>query len=152
MKTIKLITLLALVMAVSSCDQELTYNYLVQHPNVLAKKIEECQSASNLNKAPSSQCKIVYYAATNFMSAQEEAAADPEKLGQKMIDIENEYATLLTNVNTAKTKLADLQNKKADDKDIQQARMDLDKLQSQTQEKLDEMKFLLAVIGRNSPE
>lgn len=141
-----------MALGLTACNEQPGYNYLVQHPIVLKQKIDECQSAANQNQPQSSECEIVFYAAANFISVQDEAMTHPEQLGQRVLDVESLYVKDKMVFLTAKQVLDGLQGRNAPDKDIQTAKYNLTKAQKDYEDKDQEMRFLLAVIGLNSPE
>src|SRR5580658_8859715 len=141
MKYIKLFITAALIILISSCHEELSYNYLIQHPDVLKSKLDDCQSAANLHKQLTPQCELVFYATANFMSVYEEAGNDPEKLGQQVLDAEGECVKAKSAYQTAQQTLDDLTKGNAAASEIQTAKDNLEKTKKAYEDKNQEIRF-----------
>lgn len=136
----------------TGCNNEMSYNYLMQHPQVLRHEVTDCQSAEAKTQREISQCEIVMYAAANFNALVDEQQSDPEKFGQRIMDAEVAYIKLKADVTLAQESVATLKAKNASGKDLQTAQAALDKAQKDMKSKKEELKTLLAVMGINTPE
>ncbi len=63
----------------SGCKQTLSYDYLMQHPEILQKEYEQCRSQA------AAQCDEVVRAAEDFRSLIEQYNEDPESMGLQIM-------------------------------------------------------------------
>ena len=74
-----------------ACQQHpVTYDYLMQHPDVLQTEAENCNNASDTQKS----CADVKKAARDFMDLVNARAREPEKFGQQILALQNEIGQL----------------------------------------------------------
>ena len=112
-------------------QQQSTYDYYMVHPKELKKEYTQCQTS----KAP--HCEEVARAADDFSKLLEEESNDPEALGQRIIQMQQELNTLAENYSEAQ--------KTGDPKQIQFT----EEAYRDAKKKLD---ILYAVVGMRSPE
>ena len=80
---------IALIMVfLTGCQQQNTYDYYMLHPKELKKEYTRCQTV----KAP--HCEAVTRAADDFTELLEDESNDPEAFGQKIIQLQSELSTL----------------------------------------------------------
>lgn len=66
----------------TGCHQlPLTYEFLMQHPDIINKEFTHCQ-----NESTSASCDLVQQAAKDFLLLSEERANDPLAFGKKIRD------------------------------------------------------------------
>lgn len=151
----KLIAVIFVTVFLMGCqEQQLTYSYLMQHPDIVKEKVEQCESQSFAEKSQEqiAQCKIVMNAATNLMSIMSTQQQDPEQFGQKILDAEMASAKAKQELIDAQKKLDAFKGKEAPSAELKAANEKLQQAHKNFQEKHDEVSVLLAVIGMSSPE
>jgi len=146
------ILIILLPILLTGCKENLTYPYLMQHPQVLKNAVENCQATKEKSKEEASQCEIVMNAATNLMSVMNEMQENPEQFGQRVMDAENAYVKAKNELYLAQQELADLQKKQATPAGLKAAQDKIDNAKKGYEGKREEVKVMLAVIGINSPE
>lgn len=152
-KFIKLICLAGLASLLTACDDQDNYQYLITHPAVMKKKMAACatmsKTASNIEKQ---RCEIVTNASTKFMAVVAEQQTDAEKFGVRVLMAETAYSN-------AKAKMkqleADLAAAKAapttDVAAIHKMEEDLAAAKKDSDDKRQEVRMLLAVVGVSTP-
>ncbi len=150
---LKVLLCIFLPFALIGCKDKLTYPYLMQHPLELKQAITKCQSTNEKSKEQAAQCEIVTYAAVNMMSIISEQQDNPEKFGQRIMDVESAYVKASDELHVAQQALDDFQQRKQTTAtEIKAAQGKVENAKKTYDEKREEMKILLAVIGLNSPE
>lgn len=76
------IILIVLILLLSSCEVELTEDYLIENPQSLEQAAIRCEQNDNNNL---SECEIVKKVMTDLMMLSDEQSADPEKFGEKIL-------------------------------------------------------------------
>ncbi len=128
---LKIILMICLLLAVTGCQQKDTYDYLMLHPKELKKEFVNCQTLQ------SAKCEMVMRAADDFSSLLEDENNDPEAVGQKIIQTQQQLDLLLKNYEQAK---------QSGDKDkIQLA-------DNEYQNQVKKLNILYAVVATRSPE
>lgn len=125
------IVLIMLLAAVTGCHEQNTYDYYMVHPKELKKEYTRCQTT----KGP--QCEEVSRAADDFSKLLEDESNDPEALGQRIIQMQQELNTLAENYSEAQ-KAGDSKQIQLTEEEYQDAKKKLD--------------ILYAVVGMRSPE
>lgn len=123
----------------------------MQHPNVLKKELIKCQT-DNSTQETGKQCQVVISAAQNLMQLIDEQQTDPEKFGQKIMEIQNEYVASLAALKTQQEIVNALQQKNTTSADLQTARDKLQQIQADVENKQYELNVFMGIIGLNSPE
>ena len=136
----------------SGCNENMTYEYLMENPQVLKHEVLDCQSSTEKSQREISQCEIVMYAASNFNALVTEQQSDPEKFGQRIMETETTVATIKASKIRAEQMLATLKGKKASPAEMKSAQVAVDGFTKALRDKKTELKILLAVMGLNSPE
>lgn len=72
-------TIFVCIFVLSSCQQTLSYDYLMQHPEVLQKEYEQCRAQST------AQCDEVVRAAEDFRMLTQQRAENPELMGWQIM-------------------------------------------------------------------
>lgn len=125
-------------LALSACEDKKTYSYLVQHPLVLKKAYDACQTEPQDTSAAKADCEVVMSAANYVSAIINDVQVDPERFGERILDEEanlaNKKAAALAACKESATSLSCDQAKKAYD-DLRE-----------------EVSVLLAVLGMNTPE
>jgi len=148
----KIFLVILLPTALVGCTEKITYTYLMQHPNQLKQAIVTCQAKNERTKDQASQCEMVMYAAANMLAIISQQQEEPEKFGQRLMDAEVAYVKATDELQVAQEALADLQNKKASPTDLTAATDKMDKARKTVEEKNEEIKVMLAVLGLSSPD
>lgn len=147
------ISLVIAVMVLSGCQNtNYSQDYLIQHPNLVKKEIEYCQSLLNKTPEQAKRCELVMNAAGILMALLSERQQDPEKFGRRVIDVEIGYVKAKQNYEAAQQLLNDLKNKKMSNTEIETAQVKVAETKQVYEDKRREMKTLLSVIGMSSPE
>lgn len=141
-----------LISVLMGCSEQHTYSYLMQHPAVLKNDLTDCQSSIQKTKEQAKQCEVVMNAAANVMTILNEQQQDPEKFGQRVLDMETQYEQSKSALHQAQEALENLKKNQAAAADIAAAQTKLDQQKQACDEQLQEIKIFLAVIGINSPE
>lgn len=141
------------VIALNGCKEQITYNYLMQHPKVLKEKAEACDAQSIVEKSPAqiTECKMVMEAASNMMSLINAQQEDPELFGQKILDAEIASANIHKDLTEAQKNLDKLKTNNPNLSTSNAAVEKVNKLKNDYEEKNNEVKVLLAVMGLGSP-
>jgi hypothetical protein len=72
----------------SGCHQEITYNYLMQHPSQLKKIIAKCETEAF------TYCEEAYRAAEDFTALVNDHLEAPEVFGEKIMRAQQQLAIL----------------------------------------------------------
>ena len=135
----------------TACHAELSYDYLMQHPDRLKKEAEKCEiDEKNDVKRPS--CAVVMDAANDFTVLLKAQQKDPEQFGQYIMDAETAYVKAKEERLTSQQSLEALQTKRASKEEITDAKEKLKRAKVWQQETKRRMNILLAVVGVTSPE
>lgn len=128
---VRIVLISCLLFAVTGCqEQNDTYDYFMSHPKALKKEFANCQTIE------SAKCAIVMRAADDFTQLVEEQNNDPESMGQKIMQSQQQLSVLLQEYEQAKLS--------GDEKKIQLAR-------EAYQDQSKKLKFLYAVVAMRSP-
>lgn len=150
-KITRFAAIIVLLPLLVGCKEKNTYSYYMQHPAALKKAMVECESQVERSPAQATQCEAVMAAREKMISIINEWEADPEKFGQRVIEVQEHYAALKKAVMQAKEKLKELQGKQASAAEIKIAQDNLGKARKLCSEQAHEVKELLAVLGMSSP-
>jgi hypothetical protein len=134
--TLRAYFVLGLVMlGVTGCKEPKTYAYFMQHPAQLQKATERCELRTKQTSADVSACADIKRAATDFAVLVNEQMFNPEGFGKTVLKTEQECAE-------AKKKMLQLSP----------AEKQYEIAKTLYEEKDQQTKILLAVIGTHSPE
>ncbi len=147
----KLVLSIFLSIVLVGCQEDLTYSFLMQHPNALKKAVADCQEVNN-SPEQSKQCEIVMFAAANMMSILNDQQANPEQFGQRVMDAEFACVKAKQELVAAQLALVDLQAKHASSADIKTAQDKVDQAKKTLDTQREQVKDMLAILGINSPE
>jgi hypothetical protein len=75
----------------ASCNDTLTYDYLIMHPN----ELETAYSACQIDNA--SSCEVIKQAAHDMSELIYEQASDPEKFGKSIITLQQQLQVMKKN-------------------------------------------------------
>lgn len=142
-----------LTLALSSCRQEeYTLDYLLEHPKVLEEELFFC--SSNQVKSPEqiAQCKMIFRAQEKIKIYLDAMQTDPEKFGQRILNLETTIGQLKTACEKANNVLAAIKLKHPTPAELQAAELTSSKAQEAYEEKKQELNILLMMAGLNSPE
>jgi predicted membrane protein len=145
-------TLFILISALVGCKQELTYSYLMKHPNVLKQEVAECQSIDEKSNENIKQCQITMNAAADLILIINEQQDDPEKFGQKILDSEIAAAKAKEKMYNAQQVLNRLKSENSPEAEIKAAQNELHQAREDYKQRRENVKVLLAVVSMNSPE
>lgn len=148
----KKVLVMLLPIALAGCQEKMTSTYLMQHPDELKQAITDCQAMNEKTKEQASQCETVMYAAANMLSIVNEQQENPEKFGQRIMETEGTYVKATDELREDQRALADLQAKKVSPAELTAAEDKMEKAKKAVDEKRDEVKVMLAVLGLSSPE
>lgn len=148
----KILVIIAIVSALSACNEKLTYSYLMEHPNELKQEVVRCQLMEEKTRDQAAQCETVMNAAENIAAIRDAQQQDPEKFGQKILDTEFTSVKAQEEMFAARQSLDALKIKNGSLSELKAAQDKLDQAQKVYQDKSEEVKVLLAVAGMNSPE
>lgn len=136
LKKFKYYLLVGSMLFLSSCTQNYTYSYLIQHPAVLKKELDKCEANLNFSSEERAQCGIVMEAARHVSEFINELQENPEQFGQQILNAQLSLIKLKDNIQQAKqTGL---------DEKISAAK-------KAYRDKQDDINSMLAIVGMNSP-
>lgn len=122
-KLLKLLLSLSFALLLTSCQRDMSSDYLMRHPDVLKQEIERCHANETKTREVASRCEVVMSAAERFIKLLNEQQSNPEKFGVRIMEAQAACAkSILTSTSTIDTAACH------------------------------DVKILLAVIGVNSPE
>lgn len=147
MKT-KFMLLVCVSSLLVACNEKLTYEYLVQHPQVLKREADQCQSGTTNDPA---RCRMVMNAKMNFDAMYNDRQVHPEQFGERLLSLQTELVKLKTEMQAAQAKLTTAKAS-ANPADIQAAQADFAKAEMLYVAQRNEIRMMLAVIGVDSPE
>lgn len=147
LKITKGLLVVSIMSALAGCHHELTYSYLVRHPDVLKDEANRCDE----QKDASDQCKLVMRAATDFMNALNEQQQDPERFGQKIMQAEAAFVTAKQEMKAAQAEVRSLKDQKRSEEEIAAAEQKLTAAQEAYKRHKEEMQLLLGAASVNSP-
>lgn len=152
-KFIKLMCLAGLVSILTACEDQDNYQYLITHPTVMKKKMAACATLSKMaSNVEKQRCEIVTNASTKFMAVVAEQQTDAEKFGVRVLTTETAYANAKAKVKQLEADLA--QAKAAPTADvaaIHKLEEDLAAAKKDSDDKREEVRMLLAVVGVSTP-
>ena len=150
---LKLIFTGLLVSLLAGCQsRELSYDYLMLHPDVLKQQIEQCQSSPAKSSDESHRCEIVMSAGQRFVAILNEQENDPEAFGTKIMNAQLDATKAQLADESAHQALLKLQQDHASEADLVKANLAEQTAHKTFLEKRHDVAILLAVIGVNSPE
>lgn len=140
-------------LSLSACKQgSYTYEYLIQHPNVLEKEYDRCKSLQQMTSDQEEQCQVVDRAVNIVTETISEQRNGPEKFGLRVLLTEIAVNDLQVKLDHAQEKLAALQANSAPEKAVQKATEEVEGLTQAYNDKKNEVLMLLAVMGMSTPE
>jgi hypothetical protein len=139
-----------LVVVLSGCEEKKTYLYYMQHPLVLEKAAQACQTDQKTS-SQENDCQIVFHAASKIMSLLQEQQADPEKFGERIMDNQMIYANKYQAVLQAQQTFNQVKKNHAKTTALRTAEDDLYKAKKALFNQREEVAVLLAVVGLSSP-
>ncbi|EKD69991.1 MAG: hypothetical protein ACD_46C00682G0003 [uncultured bacterium] len=128
----------------SSCQENISYSYLMQHPLIAQEELEKCKAAEHQTAEDIERCKIILDATENINSILAEQQADAEKFGQRILELQNEVTKLKTSIQALQQQLKAQQTTSL--------QTQLNQLQKTYTEKQENLNIMLAIVGMNSPE
>ncbi|MFZ2315673.1 MAG: EexN family lipoprotein [Gammaproteobacteria bacterium] len=138
----KKIFLLMMTLLLSACfekpPQPMTYAYLMQHPDELAKQYKQCETQKTAN------CELVEKAFFDFSNLFQDERQNPEGFGQRILEAE-----LASQMAEDVLKMAQEAYTKQPTEEAQQV---LARAEKAYQEKRDAVTYMLVVVGMGSPE
>lgn len=140
------------LLALTGCKENLSYSYLMHHPQVLKREMESCHSDISSSLEREKYCRIVMYAAENLLSFLRQQQEDPEEFGHRLLILQTNVVKTKNELINAQKLLHTLQQKNASTEEINNAKENRDRLQAIYKEQYEEMKVKLAVIGVNTPD
>jgi len=93
----KLIYVFIFSLLLMSCQNELTYDYLLTHPKFLQSQYENCENVER------PQCEIIRRAAMDFSALVKHQMQDPERFGAEVRDTQQQLLILKNTYEKEKT-------------------------------------------------
>jgi predicted transcriptional regulator len=141
---LKLIVSVAFLFLLSSCkDSKSTYEYLMQHPAFLQQELIRCQMVVVQDE----QCSLVKRASGDFATLMTELQTNQEQFGEKIMRAQLLQATSHQEIKEMKKKIAELSRDPAQSKQLDEAKMNLQKAEVVYQTQRSNAKILIAVVG-----
>jgi hypothetical protein len=148
----KIFLVLGSTLFLTACDKPITYSYLIQHPNMLKKELDNCRLTNVNTRAQKERCEIVLYAVATLTSLINQMQENPEKYGQNILDQEIVCVKMKTAYQELQKTLASLNKKTAPSADRQVVKIKLDQAGKKYQEQKEKVEAMLAVAGMRRPE
>lgn len=136
----------------SGCDKKPTYAWYMQHPEQLKEVIMACASDSQKSPERTAQCDMAMYAAENMQTLINQAQANPELFGQRILGAQMTYADLQKEVVSANVAFESLQMKHVAETQLRTAQDDLYKAKKALTDQGEQIKVMLAVVGLSAPD
>lgn len=152
MSYIKYFIVSLMFLTLTGCKEPLSYSYLMRHPQVLKKEIDNCQDDELSSTERAQYCRMIMFAAENMLSYLKQQQESPENFGNRLLSMEMKVAKTKLALREAQKVLNALLEKDSADKELRQAKEKRDELKTLYKEQCQEMKVMLAVIGINTPE
>jgi len=154
---IRFIVVLLIGFLLISCKQEeLTYDYLLQHLDKLKDEVSVCQKLTETNtkltEEQEKRCELVMYTAANVISLLNEQRENEQQFGKKVLAAESEYVKAKEDLAVKQANLNKLNNNQADSAKIKLAEAEVKMAQETYQKHDNELKLLLAVLSLSGPE
>lgn len=143
------IVLSALVL--NGCQRNITYSYLMQHPNFLQQESLRCSITEQVVKEDAEYCKLVERAATDLMSVATSQQSEPEKFGMRIMEVEAEYVNVSFTMNKARQAIHQAKQNR-DKLALLAAETRFEQARKHRNEKEEELAILFAVLRAHSPE
>lgn len=148
----KIIFSFFLLLALSGCNEKITYSYLMEHPLYVKQEVGRCQTIDHKSSADKAHCEMVMVAATALMSMINEEQENPEKFGQKVMETELAYTKAKEQQAQAIQLFQELKARNASSTEVLSAQEKLNQAEKTCQDLHQKIKTLLAVLGMGSPE
>jgi hypothetical protein len=139
----------------TACQKNLSFSYLVRHPSALKKEIIYCRPDHLLSSQDNEKikyCQMVMVAAERLLSVLTEQQENPEKFGEKLLNLQTTLHQTKHAFDVAEKDLMTLQKQHASSTAISEGKERRDRLKKRYDEQKEEIQVMLAVIGINSPE
>lgn len=136
-------------------EKQMTYLYLMQHPQYIQAELDTCKEKAKLKpkaKIQDEYCATVENAARSFRSYLYQYQSSPEKFGMQIMVLESDVVNLKERIKLDETYLKTLRASASSAADIKKAEAALDATRFQYRAKQNELSVLLTVVGLNGPE
>lgn len=131
------------------CKKEWTYTDLIEQPALLDQQIEQCETTHEATEEKAFQCSLVMQASTYFSSLVNQQKENPEQFGERILQAEMLVAEIEEELRNQEKQLK-FQNETQEQLKKTQSR--LEETRALYEARVSEVKVLLAVIGKDSPE
>lgn len=152
LKLLKVMCLAGLVSMLTACEDRYNYQYLITHPAIMKKEMDACDvmgmTASNVEKE---RCAIVTHANATFMGVVVEQKINAEKFGVRVLTAETDYANARIKVKQLEADLANAKTNSGDTTSMHKLEEDLAAAIKDCEDKRQEVRMLLAVMGVSTP-
>lgn len=133
-----------------SCQEPLTYSYLMEHPKALDKAFTHCQANQDKTEQEILPCDIVRTAARDFDVLNRLHEMNPVFFGKRLLVAEMEWQEAKQVFEQTRAHLTEL--KRASNADLTFARDKLESSKRDYERKEARVKQMLAVISLTGPE
>ncbi len=134
-------TLLVLCALLAGCNRPLTNKDIIQHPRLLEKAVEQCQSQQ---EPPSLDCEAVYQAAEQFSSLMLQHRENTLSFALKIMKVQTHIVEL-------QQKIIDLKKQILSQNDNAQLMDQLKSLRKALQRQQEELNLFYAVVSELRP-
>lgn len=131
------IVIVGLILLLIGCAEDLSYSYLMTHPQVLKKKAQECQLLSAEKSIKKNQCQKILSAAMEFDSLLRSQQENPVEFGEQIMHAQYRLANAEIKYHQAKANQSETKDH-------------LEVAEKNYQKSLEEVKILWAVANINT--
>lgn len=143
MKKVPIGLLLSVVVLLTACQRQYSYEYLMEHPERLSVARERCQRKTLSEQ----ECVLVNKASQDVMALSLQYTSDPMNFGQKILQSQIALAKLQTALKTATAAYNEVSQKEpTDDAVIQAQKMRVKEAESKVREQNWQVKYRWAII------
>lgn len=139
------------VATLSACQENVTYSYLLRHPDFLQNESLRCSVSEPETQEDVAYCQLVARAMTNLADMAKTQQSKPEKFGMLVMATEIEYVNAGIAMRNAKEAILDAKNK-LDKQKLDEAENQYNQAKKLRDEKHEELGVLFSILKAHSPE
>ena len=140
-----------LIAALSGCQDNITYSYLMRHPDLLQNESLRCSVTEPENSDDAAYCQLIDRAMTDLAAMAITQQKQPEKFGQLVMATETEYVNAGIDMRKATTAIHDAKNR-LDKPALDLAQSQYDQAKKLRDQKYEELGVLFSILKAHSPE
>lgn len=140
-----------LIAALSGCQENITYSYLMRHPDFLQNESLRCSVTEPETADDTTYCQLVDRAMTDLAAMATTQQKEPEKFGLLVMATETDYVNAGIAMRNASNAMRDAKNR-LDKPALDLAQSQYDQAKKLRDQKHEELGVLYSILKAHSPE